>query len=347
MVRVKWFLSDLNACGHVRGEVPARELNGRTGVRVDCKTVAMGSDLPGTDVMVFQRSTKRGMLDFMRTAQRWGVACVYDLDDDLFQVPACIPDARKYFETPEAQEALRGFLREADLVTVSTRELGLRLGAVSERPRMVVENALDFEAWESAGARRMAEDRSGRCVVGWMASRSHQQDAGLVMPALEAVLATRPWVSVNFMGWIGPGEVPAGWKRFGERVLFSPWVPIEDLPERMAGWDVGLAPLEDTSFNRAKSAVKALQYWALGIPVVASWVTPYVGVVDQGTGWVPENVHEEWVTALMEATERDGMKRRARGMAGRARGLERWDVRRRCWDWVEAFEMARGERAKR
>ena len=50
------------------------------------------------------------------------------------------------------------------------------------------------------------------------------------------------------------------------------------------GWDVGLAPLADTAFNRCKSAIKTLDYAALGLAVVASDVAAYRGSLADGPG---------------------------------------------------------------
>jgi hypothetical protein len=54
-------------------------------------------------------------------------------------------------------------------------------------------------------------------------------------------------------------------------------VPVGDYPARLAalGLDVAVAPLEDHPFNRAKSNLKLPEYGILGLPVVASDITPY------------------------------------------------------------------------
>jgi glycosyltransferase involved in cell wall biosynthesis len=47
-------------------------------------------------------------------------------------------------------------------------------------------------------------------------------------------------------------------------------------------FDIGLSPLRDTQFARSKSPLKALEYGALGIPVVAANVEPYASFVRHG-----------------------------------------------------------------
>jgi hypothetical protein len=47
-------------------------------------------------------------------------------------------------------------------------------------------------------------------------------------------------------------------------------------------WDFGIAPLVENSFNRGKSALKFLEYAALGIPGIFSNVGEYGDVVEIG-----------------------------------------------------------------
>ena len=52
-------------------------------------------------------------------------------------------------------------------------------------------------------------------------------------------------------------------------------VPFERLTQRLADFDVGLAPLADIPFNHGRSNVKAREYAAAGVPWLASPVGPY------------------------------------------------------------------------
>ena len=73
------------------------------------------------------------------------------------------------------------------------------------------------------------------------------------------------------------------------------WVAPEDYPKFKAklGFDIELAPLVDSNFNRAKSNLRWLEASALKIPVVASNVGPY-----KKTNALTCSTTEAWVTAL-------------------------------------------------
>ena len=54
---------------------------------------------------------------------------------------------------------------------------------------------------------------------------------------------------------------------------------VRRYPARLArmNLDIAVAPLVDHPFNRAKSALKLLEYGALALPVVATDIEPYRG----------------------------------------------------------------------
>ena len=63
-------------------------------------------------------------------------------------------------------------------------------------------------------------------------------------------------------------------------------------------FDIGIAPIAYHVFNKSKSDIKALEYAALGIPVVASDFGPYAASVTHGvTGFLVKRPHE-WGTYL-------------------------------------------------
>src|SRR5262249_49077985 len=64
-------------------------------------------------------------------------------------------------------------------------------------------------------------------------------------------------------------------------------------------YDIGLAPLVDNEFNRAKSPIKYLDYAALGMAVVCSDLEPYREIVcHEENGLVVPMIAGAWYQAL-------------------------------------------------
>lgn len=329
---MKFYLCDLHACGHIRGEIVAREINSRNPeVRVDCKTAIMLSDFPRTDVMVFQRQHSPGVLEKMRLAKQQKIATVFDIDDDLFSVPAALGDAHTFYARPEIQNALNAFLCECDLITVSTVALATALRHRTSRPMYVVENGLDTERWVRK------REPSEYLTIGWMASGTHRMDVPLIEAALERIMLEYEHVRLVFVGWVGFNELPR-LAKFKHRITTMGWQDINILPDIMSNFDIGLAPLVEHPFNSCKSGIKALQYWAASTSVVCSPSPPYECVTD-GKDGLYASESAAWYEALRRLVE-DPALRMSLGSNGRQKLMDRYDISRTAENWRKVFEIA-------
>jgi glycosyltransferase involved in cell wall biosynthesis len=116
-----------------------------------------------------------------------------------------------------------------------------------------------------------------------------------------------------------------------DRYRYMPMVHYADLPRLTAEWDVGIAPLADVSFNRARSNCKLKEYAAVGTPWLASPVGPYLGLGEREGGRLVED--DGWDDALQRLV--DSPRERAKlGKRGRkwarshamSRNVKRWEA---------------------
>ena len=105
--------------------------------------------------------------------------------------------------------------------------------------------------------------------------------------------------------------------------MFKPWE--QDFGKyfgNLVGGHVGLAPLADNIFTRSKSYVKALEFGARGIPVIANDAGPYRDLIIHNTsGFLAEQGHD-W-SRYLRMLGNDEDLRREMGAADReqARGV--------------------------
>ena len=137
----------------------------------------------------------------------------------------------------------------------------------------------------------------------------------------ELVVGTKLPASVQLI------EVPDHAKSYAS---FVPW--LKSLSHR---FDFALAPLEDTEFNRHKSALKVLDMAALGLPVLASDMPVYRMLHgDVAEMMLVGNTVEDWEIALEAAiaqarsgaVDRSSIRRKALGRYGLARTLREFDA---------------------
>jgi glycosyltransferase involved in cell wall biosynthesis len=106
----------------------------------------------------------------------------------------------------------------------------------------------------------------------------------------------------------------------GYRAVLLPGVPLDARPWQpdtalaaMASFDIGLLPLDDSDFERAKFPFKLLQYLALRIPVVSARVGVASDLLDPSQLAASP---DEWYAALSRLIG-DSVERRRLGDAGR------------------------------
>lgn len=145
-------------------------------------------------------------------------------------------------------------------------------------------------------------------VVGWTGSYSSEQYLETVRPALERL---RRRVAFR-MVVVGGGSFRAD----GLEVEHRPWRSATETAD-LADIDVGIMPLPDAPWESGKCGLKALQYMALGLPVVASPVGVNAHIVKHGLNGFLATSDAEWESSL-EGLLADSALRSRVGLEGRS-----------------------------
>ena len=120
--------------------------------------------------------------------------------------------------------------------------------------------------------------------------------------------------------------VSDNWK---SQVTFVPGASVAEYPHLISciKANIAIAPLIDCVFNEAKSEVKVLEYWARGLPVVATKIAPYKRAITQNeTGLLAED-RLQWEVFLSRLIE-SPCERNRLGAAGRAEVEAKYEIGR-------------------
>ncbi|MEU7240342.1 glycosyltransferase family 4 protein [Streptomyces sparsogenes] len=299
--------ADETGCGYYRIALPMQGLTG-LGHRVahSMKMPSEARDNPAT-VIVGQRVCKPEPSKLWQLLAKQGRRLVYEIDDDLWNIDASSPVAHEYFARPEIRANLQRNIEAATAVTVTTEPLAERVAPWNPNVH-IVPNAIPDWLLDHQPQQR----GDGVLTIGWGGSATHQMDFDQAADQLRRFLARNPGTEMHCIG-----NDYATWMRIPQdRARFTPWVRnVEDFL-RAIDYHVGIAPLRPHLFNQAKSALKALEAGALGIPIVASAVRPYEDYVQHGvTGFLVRRDHE-WAQHL-RALVNDSDLREAMGQAAR------------------------------
>lgn len=220
-------------------------------------------------------------------------------------------------------------IRWSRIVTCGNRTVAdyvSRLGS----PTLVIPTVVDLDVY----CPRPEYTRSEPPVLGWIGSHSTFPYLASIFPALER-LARRRRFRLKVVG-------------SGRETISVDGVEVESLPWRMEreiedfrSLDIGLYPIVDDGWSVGKSAFKAIEYMAIGIPHVVSPVGACAEVGEVGVTHFEARSEDDWLTAL-ESLLGDESLRTRMGEAGRLHALKNFDLHSQADRLASAIRYAVG-----
>ena len=272
-------------------------------------------ELAEADVMVVQRMMLEGNIRWLEIVRNLGVKIIYDLDDNLWNLPSSNP-AKLFFAKEEHRRGLEACAEWADVFTVSTPTLKRvveskwsHLRNVASKkpiPVMLCENRVPLELYARQDG--ISSEHEG-VVIGWSGSNTHAGDLIDIWKILHSILNEYPEVRIEFVG-----QEPPLFFRQHPRVRVRPWVHISEYPARSASWnwDIVLAPLEYHKFNKSKSGIRMQESGALRRPCLATDIEPYEDFVKRGSSelkYLLCSIPLHWETKLRELVKNASLRK--------------------------------------
>ena len=166
-------------------------------------------------------------------------------------------------------------------------------------------------------------------VIGWTGSFSTVQHLDTLRGALRKLART---------------------DRFRLRVIGTPQYELEGVEVEAMPWrseteiddlqpiDIGIMPLPDDAWSRGKCGLKALQFMALGIPVVCSPIGVNTVIVQDGENGFIAATEEEWIQKLRQLLQSAQLRNRF-GQTARAAVEQTYSARTQA---PRVYEIFRG-----
>lgn len=152
-------------------------------------------------IVIVQRQASIFNLRAMESMRAVGLKIVYDLDDNLWNLPHGNP-AKKVFETH--QQGFTMCAAKADILTVSTMRLKTAASvSLPNKEIVVVPNAIDFNLFK----RKDIQRDDARVVIGWGGSNTHSADTREVFDIIPKVLDECPQAMMEIVGSASKKEV--------------------------------------------------------------------------------------------------------------------------------------------
>lgn len=322
-MKVFGWVADYQGCGYYRVGLPLWALNNCAGVMTVAHPTLHDSVKRGADIIVGQRICKTGVTKTWQEMCDKRLNTVFEIDDDLYNIPPSNAEAHEYFvQNPEMGKNLHANAAAAKAVTVTNQHLADLMG--KDNPNVhILPNCID-------GALLMAERPvNDKVTVGWAGSATHHGDFKIVAPHLRRFFRNNPDVDMHFIGHSYADSVK-------KDARHTPWtIEISDYYKTI-DFDIGIAPLANDIFNRSKSYIKALEYAALGIPVIASDVEPYRNFVKHGETGFLVNHSWEW-SHYLNLLVQDEPLRRKLGEAAKEVAAD-YTIQKNVIKWYKLYE---------
>ena len=313
--------ADIAGCGYYRIGLPLWALRTGMNIRAEASVIIPEEAKEEADVIVGQRVCIETATKIWKTLHDKGKHLVFEVDDDLWNVHPHNELAFEFFNKTDVQERLIANIKIADLVTVTNEALAEVVSKYNPNiailPNYIDEAMLRFE-----------RPRRDKLTVGWSGSFTHQSDFSPMGPQLGRFLKKNPEVGMHFIGTNYS-------KTIKRESRFTEWSQEVATYHEAIDFDIGVIPLAPGVFNRSKSHIKALEYAALGIPVVASDYGPYRDFVVHGvTGFLVKHDHE-WGHYLYALVKDEGLRE---SMGAKARELAaEHTIQRNVHRWYAAY----------
>jgi glycosyltransferase involved in cell wall biosynthesis len=249
-------------------------------------------------IIVLKVIMHKMVLEHMESAKQYGQKIVVDIDDLFDEIHATnmahdSTDPKKNRDNNRV--IYQQIIETADAIICSTPFISDYYKAkFPKKPIFMVRNSIDTDRWTRLNAVKR------KPIIGWLGatpwrSLDLEQLSGFFNEYLES--RDVKFHHSGYLNWAPLAHNKLGIINPKERVTVSPMVPLMDLPNTYANFDIGIVPLNDIPFNRAKSFIKGLEYAAAGTPFVASALPEYEYLASYGVGKIA-STKNEWFDAL-------------------------------------------------
>lgn len=259
------------------------------------------------EAVLVQRNTIKPYLieQFIQTCKQQNLPIIFEIDDDLMNVPSEKDPKGIYARTAISIEKLA---RAAATVIASTQPLANRMSTYSNRVVVlpnVISEFLWFRPVTQAANEPVVDITSSKQSLNvlYMGNPTHSEDLALVKPVFERLKNEKKPIKLFVVGGERPNDQSQEWYQRIDIPSTHRHYPdfVKWLRHLSNSFDLTIAPLTETAFNQSKSALKYVQYSAMALPAIYSNCTPYREVVEaQVTGFLADNTEASWYRSLIE-----------------------------------------------
>ena len=233
-----------------------------------------------------------------------------------------------YFRYKSLQDLLKSF----NMVTTTAPYIKSKYSEFNKN-LLILPNSIDFNLFKP-----FPREENKQIRIGWTPSDSHYSEIWMVKRIIRKII-NKYGDKIIFVVLGNLFELGVEFKL--NEMERHDFIGLDLYPIKLASLnlDIGLCPLDNNEFNRAKSQLKWSEYASMRIPSVCSKLEPYDCVEDGVTGLLAKDEDEffDKLCALIE----DAKLRKTISDNAFEENYTNFNLEKNAILWVEAYEQAR------
>lgn len=294
------------------------------------------------DVAIIQMVLEKKVIDLFH---KFHCAVIYEIDDLIEKVTKLHPS---YHKLTRGITTWRTYncIRKSDALFVSTLPIFKQYGWLKrKRDKFIFPNYLNLPFWE----KEYKPNETDEIRIGWAGSWAHKDDLLFISPIIARLCKKYPKLKFIYVGMGGIHtvnsfnkyiwgedlfkEIPPQQREYHESVEPDVW------PDKLANLrlDIGIAPVMNNEFSRAKSNIKYQEYAINRIPGVFSDVLYGDTVINGVDGIVVQNDPEQWFDKLCYLIDNKDVRIKLR-IAAYVRAKKYFNIEQQYQPWLNAVQ---------
>ena len=237
------------------------------------------------DVLVLHRSSNPVYYEMIKKIKKVGTKVIFDYDDAVFEL--------KLLGRMASHSHLRKIMSMSNAVTAGSHYLSEFATKLNENVNLLP-SAVDMALFNPSV--RRANHGAG-ITIGWLgAGRPSQLPYLKILKDPLNQLARKYDFKLKIVSALSKAvRAEFADQQFEVDFGLDHWVPIEQIPELIADFDIGVMPLTDDKWSGGKCAMKLLEYMSMKLATVSSAVGENRHVIDHGCNGFLASSPQEWM----------------------------------------------------
>jgi len=244
------------------------------------------------NVVYFQKRYSRKDLLLIKISRLFGKKVIFDLDDSPYGVK----------KNTAIKSLIIKIMKQASFVTVGSKKLYDFAKKHNEKP-FILHTPIKLKYYKIEEVKKA--ENSDFITVGWIGNgKNYKYDLNMLIDPFKE-LSQKYKLQIIIIGALKEKEIYDSFSGLTsnqniELIIIDElcWKDPKAVPKAINKFDIGVYPLLDKSYNQYKCGFKALEYMALGVPVVASPVSETLNIIEDGKDGLFANNTKEWINKL-------------------------------------------------